>query len=402
MDFDYPAEAEAFRREIREFLEANWDPVRYAEEAAGLRGPGGAVGTGFAGGAWHAKLQEARLVAVHWPEEYGGRGLGMLERLILIEELERLGAPGPGNPIGVGWAGPTILEYGTEEQKRRFLPKILTGEEIWCQLFSEPNAGSDLGSLATRAERADGDEFVVSGQKVWTSLGFQADWGILLARTDPEAPKHRGITYFLIDMHQPGIEVRPLRQMTGGEEFCEVFLDGARVPAENVLGKIGEGWPPAMTTLMNERISLTTGSGSLWGGGPSITDFLKLAKGATRGPDRLMDDPRYRQLVARLYGEHRVVEFVRLRVLSELAAGTPGHRAAVQKLLADRFGKRLMAGALEILGLHGLLWKDRRAPEQWTEGFLFSPGTTIGGGTEEIQKNILGERALGLPKEPSA
>ncbi|MDP8958835.1 MAG: acyl-CoA dehydrogenase family protein [Actinomycetota bacterium] len=402
MDFDYPAETESFRQEVRAFLEANWDPGHYAQEAEGLSGPGGPVGTGFAAGAWHAKLQEARLVAVHWPEEFGGRGLGMTERLILIEELNRVGAPGPGNPIGVGWAGPTILQYGSEEQKRRFLPKILTGEEIWCQLFSEPNAGSDLASLATRAERV-GDEFVVSGQKVWTSLGFSAHWGILLARTDPEVPKHRGLTYFLLPMRQPGVEVRPLRQMTGGEEFCEVFLDQARVPAANVLGEIGSGWRAAMTTLLNERISLTSGTGALWGGGPSLTDFLKLAKAAARGPDRLMDDPNYRQLAARLYIEDRVLGFVRLRVLSALVADRdPGFQAAIQKLMADRFGKRLMAAAMEVLGPHGLLWHDRRAPDDgaWADGFLFSPGLSIGGGTEEVQKNILGERALGLPQEP--
>lgn len=390
---ELPPETEAFRREVRAFLEEHWDPDRYAEDLAGLGGPGGPVGTGYAYGPWHAKLQEARLVAPHWPEEYGGRGLGLLERLLVVGELRRVGAPGPGNPIGIGWAGPTLLEFGTEEQRSRFLPPILTGEEIWCQLFSEPGAGSDLGNLATRAERS-GDGWAVTGQKVWSSLAAAAHWGILLARTDPDRPKHEGITYFLLDMGQPGVEVRPIRQMTGGDEFCEVFLEGARVGPDRVVGEVNGGWRAAMATLMNERINLTTGTGALWGGGPSFQDFLGLA-GRVSHPDR--------GLVARLYAEDRVLDFMRMRVVEAVARGeAPEEEASIQKLLSDRYGKRLTEAALGVLGPRGALWGDPLAADggAWADGFLFSPGLTIGGGTEEVQKNILGERALGLPPEP--
>jgi alkylation response protein AidB-like acyl-CoA dehydrogenase len=381
---------EAFRAEVRAFLEREWEPDRYLHEIRRL----GSVAAGPPAGAWHAKLQEARLVAPHWPERYGGRGLGLPERLIVTEELVRWGAPGPGNPIALGWAGPTLLRFGTETQRTRYLLPMLEGTEIWCQLFSEPDAGSDLAGLSTRAER-DGDEFIVSGQKIWSSLAHRAHFGILLARTNAEAPKHQGLTYFIIDMHQPGIEVRPIRQMTGEAEFCEVFLAEARVPADGVVGEIDQGWRVAVGTLMNERMSLSTGLGVLWGGGPP---FGRVWERLTSTP---VGDPVRRNRLAELYGRHRVLEFMKFRLLSSVVRDEiPGVEAAVQKLLADRFGQDLTAEALRTSPGGGFLWHDPNSDTEWEDAFLFSRALTIGGGTEEIQKNILAERGLGLPSDP--
>ena len=379
----------AFRSEVRAFLEEAWDADRYLPEVRAR----GTVAGGPPAGAWHAKLQEARLVAPHWPVLYGGRGLGTMERIVVHEELNRIGAPGPGNPIGLGWAGPTLLLYGTEEQRSRFLIPIVEGSEMWCQLFSEPNAGSDLASLSTAAVR-DGDEFVVNGQKVWSSLAHESDWGILLARTNPDAPRHRGITYFLIAMDQPGIEVRRIRQMTGESEFCEVFFEGARVHADHVVGEVDGGWRVAVGTLENERLSLSTGLGILWGSGPP---FLRCWEYLLQGQvDRVG-----RERISALWVRFRVLEMMKLRLLEgssiEEVSGTA---AAAQKLLADRFGQDAAMMVMGAVPGGGLLWHDPRSIPEWEDAFLFSRALTVGGGTEEIQKNILAERALGLPPDP--
>lgn len=376
---------DAFRAEVRDHLERAWDPERYPVE-----GGNRTTASGTPLGAWHAKLQEARLVAPHWPERYGGRGLSMSAKLVVTEELIRAGAPAASNVIAVGWAGPTILRHGTDAQKDRFLEPMLTGDEQWCQLFSEPGAGSDLAGLTTRAER-DGDEFVIDGQKVWTSGAHESDWGILLARTDPAATKHEGITYFLLDMHQSGVEVRRIRQMTGESEFCEVFLTGARVPAELVVGEVHGGWTVALTTLMNERISLSTGQGMLWGLGPSFADFWRRASRGSR-------DAATRDRLASAYIQDAVIRRLKEQAVAAAEGGVPGVEAAIQKILADRAGQQVMALAHDLMGLQGLSWPDDAGDRAFLSGFLFSPALTIGGGTEEVQKDILGERALGLPR----
>jgi alkylation response protein AidB-like acyl-CoA dehydrogenase len=301
------------------------------------------------------------------------------------------------NPIAIGWAGPTLLVAGTEDQLARYLPGILDGSEIWCQLFSEPGAGSDLAGLTTRAER-DGDEFVVNGQKVWTTLAHVARFGILLARTDPDAEPHRGITYFVVDMQTPGIDVRPLVQMTGTHEFNEVFFTDVRIPAVNVVGEVDDGWRLAKVTLGNERVSLS-GEGALWGRGPTAGDVLDIVRrhgGAT--------DPVLRQRLARLHVESEILRLIRLRTVSATIRGLePGPEASVRKALADEHGQHVMELALDLAGTDGLLTGTGPcgdgADGMWTYGWLYARALTIGGGTSEVQRNILGERVLGLPRD---
>jgi alkylation response protein AidB-like acyl-CoA dehydrogenase len=347
--------------------------------------------------AWNSLLARAGFVAPHWPKPWG-LAAGPAEQLELDEASRALRVPRPLNPIGIGWAGPTLLVAGTEEQQRRWLPGLLDGSEIWCQLFSEPAAGSDLSSLATRAIR-DGDEYVVNGQKVWTTLAHVARWGILLARTDPGAEAHRGITYFVVDMHSPGIEVRPIVQMTGTHEFNEVFFTDVRIPAANIVGKEHDGWRLAKVTLGNERVSLS-GEGALWGRGPTAQDVLQLVRdhGGTR-------DPLARQRLARLYVEAEILRLIRLRTVSARVRGLePGPEASVRKAISDEHGQHIMETAMELAGPYGLC-ADRGPygePDRagWQYGYLYARALTIGGGTSEVQRNILAESVLGLPREP--
>jgi alkylation response protein AidB-like acyl-CoA dehydrogenase len=352
--------------------------------------PGGVFPPG-----WGGILARAGYVTPHWPAPWG-LDADPNEQVAIDEVMRELAVPKPMNPIGAGWAGPTLLVAGTEEQQQRWLPGILDGSEIWCQLFSEPEAGSDLASLQTRAVR-DGEEYVVNGQKVWTTLGHVAQFGILLARTDPDAPAQEGITYFVVDMRTPGIEVRPLVQMTGTHEFNEVFFTDVRVPAANVVGTEHDGWRLAKVTLGNERVSLS-GEGALWGRGPTANDVIDLvrAHGGTR-------DLRLRQQLARLYSEAEVLRLIRLRTLSARLRGLePGPEASVRKAMSDQHGQHVMAMAKTLSGAHAML-SDRGPygePDagMWTYGYLYSCALTIGGGTSEVQRNILGEKVLGLPR----
>jgi alkylation response protein AidB-like acyl-CoA dehydrogenase len=377
VDFELPPEAETYRSEVRAFL---------AEHA-----PGGVFPPDFT-----RRLADAGYVAPHWPPPWG-RGASAIEQLVIDEELRAVDAPRPMNPIGIGWAAPTLIVAGTDDQHRRYLPGLLDGTEIWCQLFSEPAAGSDLAGLTTRAER-DGDEFVVNGQKVWTTLAHVARYGILLARTDPDAEAHNGITYFVVDMASPGIEVRPLVQMTGTHEFNEVFFTDVRIPAANVVGEVNDGWRLAKVTLGNERVSLS-GEGALWGRGPTATDVLEIVR-AHGGSD----DPVTRQRLARLYIESEVLRLIRLRTVSATVRGMePGPEASVRKALSDEHGQHVMELALELAGTDGLLNGAGPCGEgsggMWTYGYLYARALTIGGGTSEVQRNILGERVLGLPRD---
>ena len=371
-----PPEAERYRDEVRAFLDEHAPRGRYPAD-------------------WNRRLADAGLVAPHWPRPWG-LDAGPLQQLAIDEVLRAAGAPRPLNPIGIGWAGPTLLVAGTAAQHARFLPGILDGSEIWCQLFSEPGAGSDLASLTTRADR-DGDEWVVTGQKIWTTGAHVAKWGILLARTDPEAEAHRGISYFVLDMQSPGITVRPIRQMDGSADFNEVFLDGVRIPVANLVGDEHDGWRLARVTLGNERVSLS-GDGALWGMGPTANDLVDLVRdhGGTQ-------DPVLRQRLAALYAEAGVLMLIRMRTLAARLRGLePGPEASVRKALADEHGQRVMALAVELAGAYGML-ADRgpfgRETSMWASGYLFSRALTIGGGTAEVQRDIIAERVLALPRE---
>jgi alkylation response protein AidB-like acyl-CoA dehydrogenase len=376
---ELPPEADPYRTEVRGWLE---------EQA-----PGGVWPPDFT-----ARLAAAGYAAPHWPRPWG-RAAGPIEQLAIDAELRAARAPRAFNPIGIGWAGPTLLVAGTTEQQSQWIPTILDGSEIWCQLFSEPGAGSDLASLSTRA-RLDGDEWIVDGQKVWTTFAHLARWGILLARTDTTAstPNQHAISYFVVDMRAPGITVRPIRQMDGNADFNEVFLDGVRVPAANLVGTAHDGWRLAKVTLGNERVSLS-GEGALWGQGPTAHDVLDLVR--ANGGEA---DPVARQRLAALYVESEVLRLIRLRTLSARVRGLePGPEASVRKALADEHGQHVMATALDLAGAAAML--GDRGPygaetSLWADGYLYSRALTIGGGTSEVQRNIIGERVLGLPRDP--
>ena len=343
------------------------------------------------------ELAESGYVAPHWPAPWG-LDADPVEQLLIDDEFSRAGVKRPSNQIGIGWAAPTIIFAGTEEQKQRYVLPALAAEEIWCQLFSEPGAGSDLASLGTRAVR-DGDEWVVNGQKIWTTGAHYSKFGILIARTDPEAPKHKGITYFICPMDSPGIEIRTIRNIAGADSFNEVFFTDVRIPHANVVGEVNDGWRLAKVTLGNERVSLSS-SGVLWGVGPQATDIIDEARkmGIT--------DPVMRQRLAAIHTEHFVLEIIRMRTLSARLRGEqPGPEASIRKIMADEHGQTAMEIARDLTGADAMLTGERGGPKtlrsrSWYSGYMFSKALTIGGGTGEVQRNILGERVLGLPAEP--
>src|SRR5438067_4441266 len=341
------------------------------------------------------------LAWVHFPEGYGGLGVSPKLQRIVQERISAAGGPQPymRNPIGHGMGAPTVVTHGSEKQKQRYLRPLFTGEEIWCQLFSEPGAGSDVASLSTRAVR-DGDEWVVNGQKVWTTLAHLARWGMLVARTDAEQPKHKGLTYFVVDMHAPGVEVKPLRQITGEAEFNEVFFSDVRIPDSQRLGPVGEGWGVATTTLMNERAALSgAGSASDQNVGGGAVDIL-VAEASRSGT---CDEAVIRQRLVQAVVEGRVIKMTNLRSAAARKAGhQPGPEGSITKLFQAEYNQRLQDLAVDILGPTGMAWTA--ADEETAaavRGFLRSRANTIEGGTSEIMRNILGERVLGLPKEPS-
>jgi acyl-CoA dehydrogenase len=383
VDFqDSPTEA-AFREEARAFLEHHaprdlpdyFDADVELDEVAFLE----------RWRPWQRLLSEHGWASITWPRRYGGRGLGPIEQIIWNQERARVGIGESLFVVGIGLAGPTIIAHGNEEQRQRYLGPMLRGEEIWCQLFSEPGAGSDLAGLATRAER-DGDAWVVSGQKTWCSGGHYASWGILLARSDPRVPKHEGLSYFLLDMRSAGVEIRPLRQMTGGSHFNEVFLNAVRVPDTQRLGPVGEGWKAAMTTLMNERIHI--------GGIEGWLNFDDLVAHARAQGRRL--DPLLRDELARLYTWVKTLELLNARVITKLGHGeNPTAESSVMKLALARIVSKAAEIGVDLLGPDGL-----RRRGTWQNQLLGAPALHIAGGTDEIQKNVAAERVLGLPSEP--
>jgi alkylation response protein AidB-like acyl-CoA dehydrogenase len=393
---DTPEDA-AFRRELRAWLEANLPP-------GWLRGRRDVPEEERARyefyRSWQRTLHEGGWLAPEWPREHGGRGIGSREQMIYTEELARVDAPRILDNVGVGIVGPSLIDVGTPEQKKRFLPGILSAEEMWSLGFSEPNAGSDLASLRTKAER-DGDSWAITGQKVWSSRAHLAAWCLVLARTDPQAPKHEGISCLLVPMNVPGIEIVPTRQLTGESEFCEVFFEGCRIPAENVLGPVNGGWSVIQTALGHER-------GTLW-----ATEFkIRLEKGA-RSVAALYDKlrrsgcagsgqlERLRVRVVQAWIESTVFAAQTLRVLPLLeGAATPPPEAAMQKLLGSEIEQRIEELALDLEGPFAQLYRDPRQIDatDWQERYLYGRSVTISSGTSEIMRNLLAQRALGLPR----
>ena len=388
MDFQVPGHNDSRRQEIQAWLAAHPNPSG-------------------------RELAEAGLVAPHWPRPFG-LDADPIHQLIIDDELTKAKVRRPANPIGIGWAGPTIIFAGTQEQKDTYLLRLLSGEDFWCQLFSEPGSGSDLANLGTRAVR-DGDEYVINGQKIWTSGAQFARYGILIARTNPDAPKHKGVSYFICPMDAPGIEIRPIKEMTGGSTFNEVFFTDVRIPAANLVGDQDEGWRLAKVTLGNERVSLSTG-GVLWGSGPTALEMLDAVR--AYGP---VEDPVMRQRLAKIYTEHVILDLIRMRTLSaRLRNEQPGPEASIRKILADEHGQAVMEAARDLIGARAMIRPTADNDDQgghtglgggggvglraldhvgWLHGYLFARSLTIGGGTGEVQRNIVAERVLGLPHD---
>jgi alkylation response protein AidB-like acyl-CoA dehydrogenase len=378
-----------FRRRARAWLAAN--APRKADADGVDTEPGAA---GIAGQkAFQAKLYDGGFAGITWPREYGGQGLTNAEQIAFSEAARDFALPTSAFMIGLGMPGPTILELGTEEQKKRYLPEMLRGEEIWCQLFSEPGAGSDVASLTTTAVR-DGDEWILSGQKVWTSGAQYSDFGAVIARTDPTVPKHAGITMFIIDMHAPGVTVRPLKIATGAAPFNEVFFDQVRLPAGSVIGAVNEGWAAAVVMLRNERVTIGTSSAPRM----SPLGYDSLSRLAARlGRDADVD---LRRRLAELYARERAVRlFARLLREEAMAGRDPGPRGSVAKLAGAELGMFAAGVAGEVLG-PAVAGSESDEVKAVVTAIVAVPGGSIAGGTNEIQRNIIGERVLGLPKDP--
>jgi len=391
MDARFSEADEAFRREIAGWLEENLSGE--FEAVRGRGGPGDEHALFEERHAWERRLGEAGWIGIGWPQEVGGRDLSLSQQVIFYEEYARAGGPGRVGHIGEGLLAPTIIHYGTRQQKERFLPGVRSGDEIWCQGYSEPNAGSDLANVQTRAERV-GDEWRISGQKVWTSGAATADWCFALCRTDPSAPKHKGLSYLLVPMRQDGVEIRPIVQLTGDSEFSEVFFDDARTPAENVVGAPGDGWKVAMGTLAFERGASTLGQQMLFQN--ELDAVIAAAKRNGRA-----GDPVYRQRIAQAWIGLRIQRYNALRTLSQSAGAELSREAMITKIHWATWHRDLGKLAMDVLGLEGEVLDG--APYRLgalQRMYLFTRSDTIYGGSNQIQRNIIAERALGLPREP--
>jgi alkylation response protein AidB-like acyl-CoA dehydrogenase len=389
VDLTLSPSEEAFRDELRVWLE---------EHHPGDPPPGDEEGFSFRR-RWQNELHEAGWAGLSWPKEYGGRGATLVEQAIFSEEMVRANAPSPANILGLAMGGPVVITHGTEAQKQRFLEPILSADEIWCQGFSEPEAGSDLASLKTRAVQKNG-EWVVTGQKVWTTYAHLAKWCMLVARTDPDAPKHQGLTYFIMDMEQEGVEVKPLVQITGESEFNEIFMEEARIPEENVVGGVGNGWAVAITTLMNERTGIAFASQALLQ--MQLRRLIELASETDRNGGTAIDDPIIRDRIAQLYIESEVLRLTAYRGLTQIMKrGVPGPEGSLGKWHWAEINQALTELAMDIEGPYSQLARGSDYAvdgADWQYLFLRSRANSIEGGTTEILKNIVAERVLGLPK----
>ena len=390
MDFNETPEQTAFRGEARAWLEAN------AERKNGKRSLNRRVDSERGlevAKAWQAKKAAAGFACVHFPEEYGGRGMPILNNILFEEEESDFDVPQGYFGIGLGMCAPVMMHYATEEQKRRFLPKLISGEEIWCQLFSEPGAGSDLAGLRCRAQR-DGDEWVVNGQKIWTSGAHYSDYGILVTRHDPTLPKHKGLTFFFVDMKSPGIEARPIRQITGSADFNEVFFTNVRIPDSQRLGEVGEGWQVSLTTLMNERVAV---GGNI---SPDVGELLGFVRALEIDGAPALADRAVRDRLADWYVESEGLRLNAARIRTALSRGdTPGPEASISKVVSAVKTQDISDFALDLLAQSGAVMSEGQgsAESVFSTGFLYAPGMRIAGGTDEILRNIIAERVLGLP-----
>ena len=388
MDLTLSPTEEAFRDELRGWLTENHpgDPPEDDKEGFEFRRR------------WQRKMYEDGWAGISWPKEYGGRGATLIEQAIFFEEMVRAKAPSVANVLGLVMGGPVVITHGTEDQKKRYLEPILSAEEIWCQGFSEPEAGSDLASLKTRAVKRNGG-WVVTGQKVWTTLAHEAKWCMLVARTDPDAPKHQGLTYFLMDMEQDGIEVKPLVQITGEAEFNEIFMEEAYIPDENVVGEVGSGWAVAITTLMNERAGLAFAAQAALQ--LSMRRAIALAGSTSHNGGSASEDPVIRDRLSQLFIESEIFRITNYRGLTKIMKnGVPGPEGSLGKWQWAEVNQHLMELALEIEGPYGQFadGSEYSLGGDWQYQFLRTRANSIEGGTTDILKNIVAERVLGLPK----
>jgi len=397
MDFnDTPEEAE-FRAEARAWLRANADLVSPDDDDDGdLLGEKLNPEIVTQCKEWQKKKADAGWACLTWPKDFGGRGATAIENVIWKQEESKVKTPPEIYGIGLGMCGPTIMTHGTEEQKKRWIPDMMVGQKIWCQLFSEPGAGSDLAGLRSSAVR-DGDDWIVNGQKIWTTGAQISDWGILVVRSDPTAAKHAGLTYFVVDMNSPGVEIRPITQINGGHGFNEVFFTDVRIPDANRLGEVGDGWRVAITTLMNERASIGGG-----GGAGNSSELLRLAREVQLDGRPAIENDAVRQKIARFYTRAKALQFTGNRTLTALSRGqTPGPESSLGKLVGGVLIQDMAEFGIELAGMAGAVDDDEFSADgaAWQERFLSIPGLRIAGGTDEVLRNIISERVLGLPPE---
>lgn len=394
MDFAFSPEEEIFRNELKSWLETNLPegwlkgqrklPENDHEKAQFLRD-------------WQRKLYQGGWAGIHWPREYGGRGVSLMEEVIYQQELARVKAPPVINFMGINMVGPTLIQMGTAEQKKRYIDKILSGEEIWCQGFSEPNAGSDLAAIQTRAVKV-GDKWVINGQKVWTTFAHMSDKCFLLARTDNSGEKHKGLTAFLINMKQPGVEVRPINQINDDHDFNEIFLNDAVAYDADIVGEVNQGWKVSMALLMHERVGV---AGTIFYLQDLFEDLVQVAKTMTRNGKPLIENTYIRKQLASYYSRVRgaVLNYYR-NLTNTIKQGYPGPEGSIDKLVSSELSKEITGFAVSILGPLGSLWrKDAVTEISWQSQYLQSFGSTIAGGTTEIQKNVISERIMKLPKD---
>jgi alkylation response protein AidB-like acyl-CoA dehydrogenase len=396
MDFrDAPEEA-AFRSEVRSFIERELPDELRRRRRVGSSFEGGGWGK-EASRAWLAKLSQRGWLAPAWPKEYGGAGLSVMQQFVMNEEMSLARAPRTGGGIALGMAGPTIMVCGTEEQKKRFLPPILETNQVWCQGFSEPEAGSDLAGLQTRAVK-DGDDYVINGQKIWTSMAQHAEWMVTLARTDPDAPKHKGISYFVIDMKSPGISIRPLVNMVGRADFNEVFFENVRVPKDNLIGEENRGWYIATTTLDFERSNIASTTHLVL----TVRDLIDwIGEHATTAETTLKTNPGIRYELADRAVEAEIARLMSYRVITMQNAGLlPTKESSVAKLYGSELEQRIAATGMKAVGLYGNFMEEDMAPLDAgvVRMYLYGVALTIGGGTSEIQRNIIAMRGLDFPR----